>query len=183
MEESKYWKRIKINIELLYSKGLIQENYSYDSFCNEFIPCENPVDNPLEKECLCDHPIKQNYRYKHHTNKDKFILGSCCIKKFSTIYKNKRICLYCQIKIKKNTDNICTECKSNIKENKKRQDKEEKEEREKQHKIIEKIQQQIQQEIKQKKYLESCKCKECGYQKKDNKYKYCFICYKKKYNK
>lgn len=162
MENSTYWERIKTNIENLYLKKLIKENYSYDEFCNDFIPFDHPLDNNIDDKCICNHDIKYNYTYTHQKNKDQFILGSCCIKKFSTIYKNKRTCLDCNIKIKANKDNICSECKVYRK----------KIEKENERKLIE-----------QKKYLDSCKCRECGYQKKDNKYKYCFFCNQKLKNK
>jgi predicted Zn-ribbon and HTH transcriptional regulator len=152
MEQSTYWKRIKLNIESLFNKNLIKENYSYDDFCNDFIPLEFPKQTSTKNKCLCEHSIKYNYGYIHKDNNDEFILGSCCIKKFSTIYKSKRICADCGIKVKLNKDNRCPECKKNVK----------------------KIKQE--QEI----YIESCKCKKCGYIKKDSKYKYCFICYKNK---
>jgi predicted Zn-ribbon and HTH transcriptional regulator len=153
MEESTYWQRIKYNIEYLFKKNLITENYSYKDFCNDFIPLDFPKENPICSKCLCDHPIKKNYSYIHKDNNDdELILGSCCIKKFSTIYKSKRICADCGIKIKSNKDNRCPECKKNVKK--------------------------IKQE--QERYIESCKCKNCGYIKKDSKYKYCFICYKNK---
>lgn len=155
MDQSKYWNRIKSNIEILYTKGLIKYNYSYDDFCNDFIPSEEPEYDEMTAECICTHPIKYNYIYTHKNSTDYFILGSCCIKKFSKKYKEKRLCLDCNITIRLNKENRCRNCK-----------------------IIKK--RQIEEE---QKYLESCKCKECGYQKKDNKYKYCFICYKKKYNK
>jgi hypothetical protein len=161
MELSKYWERIKLNIENLYLNDFIKENYSYESFCNDFIPQEISLKNPITDRCMCNHNIKNNYTYTHKTNKDEFILGSCCIKIFSTIYKNKRICIDCNITIRKNKDNICSQCKS--------------------YRIIEEAQKR-EKELKEQQYRESCKCKGCGYQKKDNKYKYCFICYKKKYN-
>ncbi len=150
MELTTYWKRIKLNIENLYLKGFLKDNYSYESFCNDFIPCEIQLEIPKNEECLCQHRIKYNYTYTHKTNKDELILGSCCIKKFSTIYKKKRTCIDCNITIRTNKDNRCSECK-----------------------IYKKKEQQ---------YIDSCKCKECGYVKKDDKYKYCYFCYKKKYN-
>lgn len=155
MEESTYWQRIKSNIEYLFIKNLIRENYSFNDFCNDFIPLDSPRELSIYSKCLCEHPIKKNYSYIHKDNKDELILGSCCIKKFSTIYKSKRICIDCSIKIKLNKENRCCECKKNNKK--------------------------IKQE--QERYRESCKCKECGYIKKDSKYKYCYNCYKKKYNK
>lgn len=155
MEKSNYWLRIKHNIESLFEKKLIKENYSFESFCNDFIPLDTPNNKTITDKCLCEHYIKYNYSYIHESNKDEFILGSCCIKKFSTIYKTQRLCIDCGIKIKLNKENRCSECK---KDNKKLKQEEEK-------------------------YIKSCKCKKCGYIKKDSKYKYCFNCYKEKFNK
>jgi hypothetical protein len=204
MDHTNYWKRIKINIEKLYINDLIKENYSYESFCDEFVPCEYPIEKPYKRECLCDHPIKHNYTYTHQTNKDEMILGSCCIKKFSTMYKNRRTCKDCNIHIYKNKDNICTECRSyrkkeikrmeeikkleerqKIEEEKKEErlkiEQEKKEERQRFEETMNRIEKR-QREIKAQRYIDSCRCKECNYIKKDNKYKYCYNCYKKKYN-
>ena len=154
MEYTKYWDRIKINIENLYLKKFIKENYSYDDFCNDFIPCETPLEIPIKDKCICDHNIKHNYTYIHNKNNDVLILGSCCIKKFSTMYKNRRTCIDCNITIRKNTDNYCSECRS--------------------YKKIE-----IQRQKEQDAFIQSCRCKKCGYLKKNNKYKYCYYCFQK----
>jgi hypothetical protein len=154
MEYTKYWDRIKINIENLYLKKSIKQNYSYNEFCNDFKPCETSLDIPLEDKCICDHKIKHNYTYMHIKNNDVLILGSCCIKKFSTMYKNKRTCIDCNITIRKNVHNYCVECR-----------------------LYRKI--QLEKQKAKEAYIESCRCYSCGYLKKDNKYKYCYLCYKK----
>jgi len=135
---SKYWLKIKENIELLYLNKEISENYTYEQFCNDFIPSDEPLEQPIQNECLCGHDIIYNYTYEN--DKDTFILGSCCIKTFSSFYRNKRSCIDCNIKIKKNKDNRCPECRK----------------------------------------IDKCKCKGCGYIKKDTKYKYCYLCFNKR---
>ena len=42
-EHSKYWERIKINIKKLYKEGKITEKYTFESFCNDFIPAKTPL--------------------------------------------------------------------------------------------------------------------------------------------
>jgi hypothetical protein len=145
--KSKYWQRIRKNIKKLYIESKISKRYTYESFCNNFIPEENPLEIPETDKCICDHDIKYNYEYKHKTNDDYIILGSCCIKKFSTVYKEQRKCIDCDKKIRKNDDNRCKQCR------------EEEEER-----LLK---------------IEKCKCKGCGYIKKDDKYKYCYYCNQK----
>lgn len=152
-EDSKYWERIKENIERLYSDCKIYDNYTYNSFCNDFIPDTYPLKEGTQNKCMCNHDIIHNYRYIHKRNEDTFILGSCCIKKFSIIYRQLRQCKNCKCKIRINDDNICPSCR------------------------------QIEKD--RIKYENKCKCKKCGYVKKDDKYKYCYSCKfgEKKYNK
>lgn len=147
-ENSRYWQRIRKTIKKLYIEGKITQRYTYESFCNDFIPEEDKLEDPETGKCICDHDIKHNYEYKHKENDDYFILGSCCIKKFSTVYKEQRKCIDCDEKIKKNADNRCKDCRKA--------------------------------EIKRKAYQEKCKCKGCGYIKKDDKYKYCYYCNQKR---
>jgi hypothetical protein len=137
-----YWERIKSNIKRLYKEGEISKRYSYESFSDDFIPATIPLSNSIKDECICDHKIKYNYKYVHKDNSDYFILGSCCIKKFSTVYRKERECKECNKQIRKNQDNICTDCRE------------------------------------YKAYKEKCKCKKCGYMKKDDKYKYCYLCFR-----
>jgi hypothetical protein len=157
--KSKYWIRIKKNIENLYEKKQIKQNYSYKDFCEEFIPSKKSLEFPVADECLCGHEIVHNYTYTNDFNNDTFILGSCCIETFSKIYQKQRICIDCDIKIKINKQNRCADCR---KKNKEKLKKEEEKNKEKLKKEEEK------------------KCKDCGYEKKDNKYKYCFYCFKKR---
>jgi hypothetical protein len=110
-QDSKYWVRIKANIKKLYKEGNITQRYSYENFCNDFIPDEEPLEDNESNKCLCEHDIKYNHEYKHKDNSDYFILGSCCIKKFSKYYQHQRICIDCNKKIKKNKDNRCKECR------------------------------------------------------------------------
>ena len=119
---SKYWNRIKINIEKLYKKKLISQIYSYDDFCNNFNPSLKALQFPIEDKCLCGHEIKYNYTYINNSNNDVFILGSCCIETFSTIYKNKRICIDCDVKIKINKQNRCADCRKKNKEKLKKEE-------------------------------------------------------------
>jgi hypothetical protein len=151
---SKYWQRIRKNIKKQYKEGKITQRYSYEEFCNDFIPKEEHIDARETNKCLCDHNIVYNHEYKHKDNEDYFILGSCCIKKFSTVYKQQRECIDCEKKIRKNDDNRCKECR----------------EMENYCKI---------QEQKRIEYQNKCKCKGCGYIKKDDKYKYCYYCNQK----
>lgn len=147
-ENSKYWLRIKKNIKRIHKEGKITKRYKYESFCNNFIPDIKPLTTSIRDKCLCDHDIIHNYKYTHKDRDDWFILGSCCIKKFSTVYKNQRKCKECGDDIRKNDDNICKKCRDNHKQRIKRQEKE----------------------------IESRKCKGCGYIKNDDKYKYCYKC-------
>lgn len=152
MEENcKYWKRIKANIKKLKKEGDITKRYKYESFCNNFIPLDKPLDNSITNKCLCDHDIKYNYKYIHKDRDDFFILGSCCIKKFSTVYKLERKCKECNKDIKKNKDNLCKECRE-----------------------FEITTKMLEQQMLER--LEKLKCKGCGYIKKDDKYKYCYRC-------
>ncbi|WP_396190332.1 hypothetical protein [Flavobacterium sp.] len=124
MEENrKYWKRIRANIKKLKKEGKITKRYKYESFCNNFIPLDDPLDNSITNKCLCDHDIKYNYKYIHKDREDYFILGSCCIKKFSTFYKNQRKCKECNVDIKKNESNLCKICRDMEREKIKEQEK------------------------------------------------------------
>jgi hypothetical protein len=118
---SKYWIRIKTNIEKLFENKVIKENYLYDDFCDDFNPSLKPIKTPISEECLCGHPIKYNYTYTNKYNKDVFILGSCCIETFSTTYKNRRICIDCNDKIKINKENRCSDCRKRNKQNEKKE--------------------------------------------------------------
>jgi hypothetical protein len=146
-----YIKNIRENIKLKYEEGEISKRYSFNSFCNNFIPDKYPLDESESKYCLCGHEIFYNYKYSHKDRDDYFILGSCCIKKFSSHYQNQRKCKNCDCKIKVNKSGLCKECRNK--------------EKEEQRKIKEK-----------EKYLKECECKDCGYQMKNNKYKYCYKC-------
>lgn len=147
MGNTTYWERIRKNIKTLKEEGQIKKRYKYQSFCDNFIPSQHPLITPIKKECLCNHQITYNYKYEHKDNGDYFILGSCCIKKFSTYYKKQRECKECKEPIRKNEDNLCKDC---------RYEKEEK-------RLI-------------KKYEEKCKCVKCKVIKKDDKYKLCYTC-------
>jgi hypothetical protein len=156
-ENSKYWERIRKNIKKLYKDDKIEERYSFESFCNDFIPEDEPLENKETDKCICDHDIIHNFKYKHKDRNDYFILGSCCIKKFSTVYKELRKCKECRKDIRRNEDNLCGFCRG--KEERKRR--------------------------RIEKYKERCKCKECGETMKDDTYKKCYSCKfgVKKYNK
>lgn len=143
-EHSKYWDRIRANIKKMKKEGKITKRYKYDSFCDNFIPSETPMTTSITNKCICDHEIVHNYKYIHMNTGDCVILGSCCIKKFSTIYKEQRKCKECSEEIRKNEDNLCKICRE--------------------------------MERDKMKHIEKCKCKGCGYIKKDDKYKYCFKC-------
>jgi hypothetical protein len=123
-ENTTYWKRIKANIKQLKKDGKITKRYTFESFCNNFIPFDEPLAINITDKCLCNHNIIYNYKYVHKERDDWFILGSCCIKKFSTIYKKQRICKDCGQDIKKNKTNLCKICreieKDMIKQEKKR---------------------------------------------------------------
>lgn len=132
-----YIEIIRRNIKDLFLKGEISKRYSFDSFCNNFIPGEKLIIQEKDN-CICGHKIKNNFKYKHKNREDYFILGSCCIKKYSEHYKNDRKCKKCSCQIRAGSI-YCKKCK----------------------------------------YENKCKCKICGYQKKDDKYKYCYLCFKK----
>ena len=174
-KKSRYWLKIKENIELLYLNKEISENYTYEKFCNDFTPSELPLDEPVENQCLCGHDIIYNYTYENDV--DTFILGSCCIKTFSSFYKNKRSCIDCNIKIKKNKENRCLDCR-NL--NKKRLKKEEEERLKQEEQLMREKERKEKEEEEERLYLNKCKCQDCGYVKKDTKYKYCYHCFNKR---
>lgn len=163
-EHSKYWNKIKANIKKLKEEGKITKRYTYDSFCNNFIPDLEPLKTSITNKCICDHNIVHNFKYTHKDRDDYFILGSCCIKKFSTVYKEQRKCKGCRRDIRRNDDNLCKYCRD-------------REERIKRHKENKERCKEI--------YKERCKCKECGETMKDDTYKKCYSCKfgVKKYNK
>lgn len=179
-EDSKYWERIKENIEELYINCRIYENYSYNSFCKDFIPDILPLKISISNNCLCGHDIKHNYKYTHKDNiEEYFILGSCCIKRFSIIYREQRQCKECGEKIRRNDDNLCKDCRDEKKEIIKYQEK-----------CKCKGCGYIKKDDKYK-YCYSCKygqkkynkCKECGMNKKEDTFLKCYKCnMKNKYN-
>jgi hypothetical protein len=173
-EHSKYWDRIKANIKRLKKEGKITKRYNYDSFCNNFIPDLEPLQTSITNKCMCDHGIVHNFKYTHKDRDDMFIMGSCCIKKFSTVYKEFRECKICNNKIKKNKENLCKQCK----------------EKEKERLLyIEKCKCEgcgyIKKDDKYKycfkcknggKEMKHKKCKECGKDKKEDTYMRCYSC-------
>lgn len=150
-----YIKRIRENIKNKYLDGDIIKRYSFKSFCNNFIPDEKPLEERETDKCLCGHDIVYNYRYTHKKRGDYFILGSCCIEKFSEHYKSQRICKGCGDKIKKNKTNYCKDC-------------------------IDREKNKIKREKERLRYIIRCQCKDCGYQKKDDKYRYCYKCFQRR---
>ena len=50
------------------------------------------------------------YKYQHINKEDYFVLGRCCIKKYSNLYKAERKCIECECKIRKNKTNLCKNC-------------------------------------------------------------------------
>ena len=117
-----YWKRIRENIKLLYNgelskeRGKISKRYTLKGFCERFISDEEPFDEK-ENKCICGHDIYQNYKY-YHKNKGEeefFVLGSCCIKRFSREYYLRRTCKDCNTKIKYCKSQRCKECKNKYK--------------------------------------------------------------------
>jgi hypothetical protein len=146
----KYIKKIKVGLEREFKEGNVSKHYKFKSFCNNFIPSIEPFEK--DGNCLCGHPIYNNYKYKHHKRDDVFILGSCCIERFSTIYQEeeekKRKCTSCASDIRKNKYNLCKECREIRKKAEKAREK----------------------------YEEKCKCKICGVIKKDDTYKLCYTC-------
>lgn len=122
MEEkrNKIWlSRIKANIRQKYKNEEISKKYKLQEFCDDFIPDNEETESMISEECICGHSIKKNYLYKHKYNNDVFILGSCCIKTFSTERQKERKCLDCDIKIRKNQYNRCRECVENHKDRQK----------------------------------------------------------------
>lgn len=113
-EKQKYIDRIRKNIKESFKEGMIIKRYSFKTFCSRFIAEDRPLETPIKEECICGHKIVHNYKYKHVEREDYFILGSCCIKKFSEHYKNHRTCKECGCKIKKNKTNRCSKCKKKI---------------------------------------------------------------------
>ena len=167
-KESTYWKRIKANIKKQYEEGKITKKYSYNSFCNNFIAEEQELEIAETNECLCDHEIIRNYKYKHKERGDYFILGSCCIKKFSVEYYKKIQCKECNEKIKPNKYNICSKCRI---------------EKEYENRCKCKKCGYIKNDDKYK-YCYKCKfgqvlyikCSSCGIDKKSDTYKRCYKC-------
>jgi hypothetical protein len=179
-ENSKYWERIRKNIKKLYKDGKIEERYSFESFCNDFTPEDEPLENKETDKCICDHDIIHNYEYKHKDNTDYFILGSCCIKKFSTVYKQQRECEDCGNKIRKDKKR-CNDCK--IKEFRRK----EKEEKCKCIKCGYIMKDDKYSKCYKCKYgtkeIKYNKCKECGMNKKEDTFFKCYKCnMKNKYN-
>jgi hypothetical protein len=175
-ENSKYWQRIRKNIKKQYKEGYITQRYSYEDFCNNFVPDERPLTTSIRDKCICDHDIIHNYKYNHKDNEDYFILGSCCIKKFSTVYKQQRECIDCGKKIRKNDDNRCKECRETEKERLE---------------YIEKCKCKGCKVVKKDdkyKYCYKCKygdlqkektynkCTQCGIKKKEDTYRKCYKC-------
>lgn len=150
-----YIKNIRESIKCRYQEGTITKRYSFDSFCNNFIPDSHPLDIKETNKCVCGHEIFYNYKYTHKKRDDYFILGSCCIKKFSEHYKNQRKCKGCDTKIKKNKTNYCKKC-------------------------IDDEKRKIKEEKERIRYYIRCQCKDCGYQKKDDKYRYCYKCFQRR---
>jgi hypothetical protein len=119
-ELKNYWENIKKNIKLLKEgllkgkRGYITKRYNYNAFCNHFIP-EPKAFEVKNNQCICGHYILINFRYVHRHRPDEYlIVGSCCIKKFSAHYKEKRTCLDCNIKIKYHKSNRCKQCRLNV---------------------------------------------------------------------
>lgn len=178
-EKSKYWERIKTNIKILYKKKEIIKKYSYEEFCNDFIPDKDPLNIGKKKKCICDHDIIHNYKYKHKENEDYFILGSCCIKKFSLEYKKLRECTECGEAIKKNDDNLCKYCRKSKKEEEKYKEacKCQKcgyQKKDDKYKLCYQCKYGGKSKYEDKIYYD---CQRCGQQKKPpNKYKVCYKC-------
>ena len=146
----KYIKKIKKGLKKAFEEGKVSKHYSFKSFCNNFIPETTAFEN--KGYCLCGHDIYNNFKYTHYKRDDTFILGSCCIERFSTKYKEeeekKRKCIECDDDIRKNKYNLCKECR--------------------------KI--QLKAEKEKEKYEQRCRCIKCGIIKKDDKYKMCYTC-------
>ena len=150
-----YIQRIRKNIKERYLEGKISKRYSFNSFCNRFIPDLYCLDEQEEERCICGHPITRNFKYTHVKCDDYFILGRCCIEKFSKYHENQRKCKGCDTKIRKNKSNYCKKC---IDDEKKK----------------------IKEEKEKIRYYKKCQCKDCGYQKKDDKYRYCYKCFQRR---
>ena len=119
-KRNKLWlSKIKTNIKQQYKNKQISEKYTLKDFCNDFIGHKNEIYYSIARQCICGHDIKRNYLYKNKYNNDVIILGSCCIKTFSTEYEKERKCFDCGIKIKKNKNNQCKECIEKDKEREK----------------------------------------------------------------
>jgi hypothetical protein len=105
--------RIKENLKIEYESGNVSKHYTFKSFCNNF---KKVNEEPIKRDfkCICGHVILYNYKYKHIKRDDILILGTCCIGKYSTLFKEceeaKRKCLYCDVIIRKNKDNLCKKC-------------------------------------------------------------------------
>jgi len=114
VSENNIISRIKKNIKREYELGRVSKHYTFKSFCDNF---KAVVEIPIERNyyCICGHAIFYNYKYKHIKRDDIFILGSCCIEKYSTLHKEgeeaKRKCLDCDVIIRKNKDNLCKKCR------------------------------------------------------------------------
>jgi len=163
--EKSYISKIKKSIKELKEQGHIIKRYKFQSFCDNFISDERGVKyeefNPRDRattKCMCGHPILYNFKYKHISNGDFFVLGSCCIKKFSTHYQKERKCKECNEPIKKNNDNLCKDCRD-CRDEKNRLE------------LYEITRLKLIRE-----YENKCRCKKCNMEKKDDKYKLCYTC-------
>jgi hypothetical protein len=159
---SEYISKIKKSIKELNEQGYITKRYKFQSFCDNFISddkgCKYEEFKPRDRattKCMCGHAILYNFKYKHKTKDDFFVLGSCCIKKFSTHYRKQRECKICNEPIRKNKTNMCETC----------------DETEQQRITYEKTRLKLIRENEDR-----CRCKKCGTIKKDSKYKLCYTC-------
>ena len=55
-----YIKRIKENIKTKHLEGELSKRFSFKSFCNNFIPDEEPLEVKESDRCICGHDIIKN---------------------------------------------------------------------------------------------------------------------------
>ncbi len=114
---SKYRERISNNFKVKYGLDIDVDDFFNNGQCNP----NSSFYNEKDAKCLCDHAIKNCFLVSYHY--DQYIMGSCCIKRFSIQEKKK--CKNCtreytgnNLKIRRTNEYnslLCKECRDNVK--------------------------------------------------------------------
>lgn len=172
-------------------------NYTFEDVQDKFIDVREIGNQKKSRcknsHCMCGHSIINEYEIVNPENDDTMILGSDCIETY--MIKSMSVCRVCdeRFKFKPNCNNKCDGCKKikikckkcgeikNVRKSKK--------------KLFVNCRKCINGEILDKQrcpvckiknkngvlcklcYEDKCKCKICGYMKKDTKYDQCYRCY------